>query len=116
MRDLGDRGVDIRQRERAEQTEAAGVVDDRAPTGLVHLTGQVAGRGVVGEVDARGRDRQQRGGDPEPVHQRDVRFRRPFRDLRHAVGLGVAGALERLPVRLRQVVGVDVELAEQPSS
>ena len=81
VRDLGDRGVDVGKRERAEQTEATGMVDDRASAGLVHLAGQVARRGVVGEVDARGRDRQERGGDPEPVHERDVLVGRPLRDL-----------------------------------
>ena len=63
VRDLGDRGVDVRKRERAEQPEAAGVVDDRASAGLVHLAGQVARGRLVGEVDARGRDRQERRGD-----------------------------------------------------
>ena len=42
MRDLGDRRVDVGQRERGEQPEAAGVVDDRLTAGLVHLAGQVA--------------------------------------------------------------------------
>ena len=112
VRDLGDRGVDVGQRQRAQQTEATGVVDDGSPAGLVHLAGQVGRGRVVGEVDARRRDRQERGGDPQAVHQRHVLLGRPRRDLRHAVGLGVAGLLERLPVGLGQVVGVDVELAD----
>ena len=113
VRDLGDRGVDVRKRERAEQTEATRMVDDRAPAGLVHLAGEVArGRRSSARWTPGRRDRQERRGDPEPVHQRDVLLRRPRRDLRHAVGLAVAGALERLPVGLGQVVGVDVELAE----
>ena len=111
MRDLGDRGVDVRKWQRAEQTEATRVIDDRAPAGLVHLAGQVTRGRRVGEVDARCRDRQERRGDPQAVHHRHVLVRRPVRDLRHAVGLRVAGALECLPVRLGQVVRVDVELS-----
>ena len=63
-------GVDVRERERAEQPEATRVVDDRASTGFVHLAGEVDRGRVVGEVDAGRRDRQQRRGDPEPVHER----------------------------------------------
>ncbi len=113
VRDLGDGRIDIREWERTQEPEATGMVDDRAAAGLVHLAGQIARRGLVGQVDAGGRDRQERAGDPEAVHERHVRFGRPLRDLRHAVRLGVARALQRLPVRLGQVVGVDVELAER---
>ena len=40
--DLGHGGVDVGQRERGEQAEPSGMVDDGAPAGLVHLAGEVA--------------------------------------------------------------------------
>ena len=46
VRDLGDGGVDVGQRERGEQAEPAGMVDDGAPAGLVHLAGEVPSRGA----------------------------------------------------------------------
>jgi hypothetical protein len=71
--DLGHRGVDVRKRERAQQTEATRVVDDRASAGLVHRAGQLSGWCCgAGEVDAWRRDGKERGGDPQPVHQRHV--------------------------------------------
>ena len=41
VRDLGDGGIDVRQGQRCQQAESAGVVDDRPATGLVHLARQV---------------------------------------------------------------------------
>ena len=77
VRDLGDGRVDVGQRERGEQAEPSGMVDDGASTGLVHLAGEVPSRWLVGEVHAGRRDRQQRRRDPEPVHHRDVLVGRP---------------------------------------
>ena len=92
VRDLGDRGVDVGQRERREQPEAAGMVDHRAPAGLVHLAGELDGGRAVAEVHTGRRDRQQRRGDAEPVHRRHVLVGRPLRDRGHPVGLVVARA------------------------
>ena len=105
VRDLGDGRVDVGQRERGEEPEASGVVDDGAAAFLVHLAGERRRR----EVHAGRRDRQQRRRDPEPVHRSDVLVGRPLRDLREAVGLGVAVGQERRPVARRDVVGVDVD-------
>ena len=111
VRDLGHRGVDIRKWERAQQTEATGVVDDRAPAGLVDLAGQVTVRGRPSarwtpgvEID------RSDAGDPQAVHQRHVRS---------ADQSGICGmpsgcswpARSSAAGTTRDVVGVDVELA-----
>ena len=70
--DLGDGGVHVRQRERGEQPEPAGVVDHRSTTLLVHLPCEVDGGGAVAEVHPGRRDRQQRRGDAQPVHHLHV--------------------------------------------
>ena len=52
VRDLGDGRVDVGQRERGEQAEPSGMVDDGSSAGLVHLAGEVPSRWLVGEVHA----------------------------------------------------------------
>jgi hypothetical protein len=62
------------------------MVHHGAPTDLVHLASEIPRGGLVTEVDAGRRDRQERRGDAQAVHRVHVFLDRPGRHLREAVG------------------------------
>ena len=109
VRDLVECAGDVGQRQRRQHAEPPGVGISRPPTVLVDLAGERSGRAVIAEVHARRGDRQHADGDPETIHQLDVRVRRPLRQRGHSVRLRVPGGDGGLAVGRRQVVRMDVE-------
>ena len=109
--DLGDGGVDVRQRKRGEQPEPTGMVDHGPPTVLVHLAGEVDG----GRARRRGAPPATRStaatwrcpADPSPPGARrpTTPGSRAFRRAGRGQFVEQGG-----PVAVRDVVGVDVDL------
>ena len=107
--DLGDRRIDVGQRQRSEQAEPSGMIDDGPLARLVHFAGAILRRRRVAEVHPGRGNGEQRRRNAEPIHRGHVLFAGPGRDLGEAVGLGVPVVDQGGPVGLWEVVRVHVD-------
>ncbi len=102
--DLGERAVEVRQRDRGEEAEAAGMGALHPGHELVAVAREHAGVGVVAPPDAGRRDRAQGCRDAVLVHRRKRALGRPVEQRRRILAIGQPVARLHLVVGRQDVV------------